>query len=165
MKYITVGRVVATHGIRGAVKFKYYNEDKEAFLQYRRLYAESGGETLELKPFWAQPQKGFFLVRFEGFEGPEQVAFLIGNELLVREDDLPPPGEDEYYDFQLIGLEVVNERGEPVGKVVEVIHTGANDVIAVEGLHPLLVPLVEGYVLDVDLGRGIMRIRQEALDA
>lgn len=165
MRYIPVGRVVTTHGIQGAVKFKYYNEDKEAFPQYRRLNVVSGGETLELKPFWAQPQKGFFLVRFEGLESPEKVAFLMGKELLVREDDLPPPGEGEYYDFQLIGLEVVNERDESVGRVVEVLHTGANDVVAVEGLRSLLVPLVEGYVLDVDLGRGIMRIKEEALEA
>jgi 16S rRNA processing protein RimM len=75
-----------------------------------------------------------------------------GTPLEVPRDALPPPDEDSYYVFQLVGLEVVEEGGKPLGRVSDVAPGVANDVLELES--GLALPLVEDCVLDVDLEAG-----------
>jgi 16S rRNA processing protein RimM len=74
-----------------------------------------------------------------------------GSELAVPRDSLPPLGEDEYYTFQLVGLEVVEEGGRSVGYVSDVLDYPANDVLELDS--GLTLPLVGACVLQVDVER------------
>ncbi|MBP1735522.1 MAG: rimM [Deltaproteobacteria bacterium] len=163
MGFIPVGKVVADHGLGGAVKFKYYNEDAENFYRYSSLITNKNERQAELKLTEVRFSKGFFYLKFEGLNSPEQVSFLINQELFVREEDLPPLENDEYYDYQLIGLHVVNHSGELIGTVSQVIHTGVNDIIVVKGKEEILVPMVEGLVSKIDLKNSLITIDEEAL--
>ena len=163
MGFIPVGKVVADHGLGGAVKFKYYNEDTENFYRYSSLITNKNERQAELKLTEVRFSKGFFYLKFEGLNSPEQVSFLINQELFVREEDLPPLENDEYYDYQLIGLHVVNHSGELIGTVSQVIHTGVNDIIVVKGKEEILVPMVEGLVSKIDLKNSLITIDEEAL--
>ncbi|OPX98604.1 MAG: Ribosome maturation factor RimM [Syntrophorhabdus sp. PtaB.Bin006] len=163
MRCIPVGKVVAEHGLRGEVKFKYYNEVAEGFSEYTSLYAERDGRQTELRPTEIRFQKGFFYIKFEGLDRPETVSFLVNQELCVREEDLPPLDNDEYYDYQLIGLDVTNHRGEKIGKVEQILHTGANDVMVVTGTREIFVPMVEGYISEIDLASSCITIDEDAL--
>ena len=163
MKFIPVGRVVANHGLNGVVKFKYYNEDAEYFYRYTSLTIDKDGRQTELNPTEVRFSKGFFYLKFEGLNSPEKVSFLINQELCVREEDLPPLDNDEYYDYQLIGLQVVNHKNETIGAVTQVIHTGANDIIVVTGKEETLVPMVEGLISRVDLKNSLIIINEDAL--
>ena len=80
----------------------------------------------------------------------------------MREEDLPRLNEGEYYDYQLIGLKVINEHDEPIGQVTEVIHTKANDVIVIEGEREMLVPMQEDFILGVDVDAASIRIAEGA---
>jgi len=75
-----------------------------------------------------------------------------GTELEVPVEALPPTEEGEYYAFQLVGLEVVEEGGRRLGRVVEVEPGVANDALALDS--GLLLPIVEACVRDVDLAAG-----------
>lgn len=75
-----------------------------------------------------------------------------GALLQVPRGELPPPEPDEYYIFQLVGLDVVEDGGRALGKVKDVQVYPANDVLELEG--GLLLPLVESCVLEVDLAAG-----------
>jgi 16S rRNA processing protein RimM len=163
MKWIPVGRVVSTFGIRGEVKFYYYNEVKEEFLDYTSLFALKGGEFIELKPERASYRKNFFHLSFGGFSTVEDVAFLLGKELFVREEDLPRLEEGEYYEYQLIGLEVTTVEGSHLGKVRSLMRTGAGDILVVEGERELMIPMVEGFIIDIDVSRGTVRVDIEGL--
>ena len=163
MGFIPVGKVVADHGLGGAVKFKYYNEDAENFYRYSSLITNKNERQAELKLTEVRFSKGFFYLKFEGLNSPEQVSFLINQELFVREEDLPPLENDEYYDYQLIGLHVVNHSGELIGTVSQVIHTGVNDIIVVKGKEEILVPMVEGLISKIDLKNSLITIDEEAL--
>ena len=90
MKWIPVGRVVSTSGIRGEVKFYYYNEVKEDFFDYTSLFVLKGDEYVELKPDEAKYRKHFFYLSFRGLSTVEEVSFLVTKELFVREEDLRP---------------------------------------------------------------------------
>ncbi len=151
MRYIAVGRVLSTRGVKGEIRFQYYNESESNLSGYAVLYADRDGQKIELRPSRVHPHRAQFLIQFAEVETPESASFLIGKELFVKEEDLPGLDEDEYYDYQLIGLTVINERNEPVGRVTEVIHTRANDVIVVKGEREMLVPMQEEFILDIDM--------------
>jgi 16S rRNA processing protein RimM len=72
-----------------------------------------------------------------------------GAELAVPRSALPPTGENEYYAFQLVGLEVEEEGGRPLGRVAAVQPGVANDVLELDSGQ--LLPLVDACVLEVDL--------------
>lgn len=163
MRFIPVGRVVADHGLGGAVKFKYYNEATEDFYRYASLIVEKDGKQTELKPTEVRFSKGFFYLKFDGLDSSEKVSFLINQELCVREEDLPPLDNDEYYDYQLIGLHVTNHMGDKIGMVTQVIHTGANSIIVVTGKEEILVPMVEGIIVRIDLEDSFIAIDEDAL--
>jgi 16S rRNA processing protein RimM len=75
-----------------------------------------------------------------------------GGELTVRREDLPPTGEGEFYAFELVGLEVEEEGGRPLGRVSEVAPGVANDVLELDS--GLALPLVEACIREVDLRGG-----------
>ena len=163
MRFIPDGRVVAGHGLSGAVKFQYYNEDVDQFYFYTSLYIEENEGQIKLNPTEVRFSKGFFYLKFEGLNSPEKVSFLINQELCVRENDLPSLDNEEYYDYQLIGLNVVNHNNDFIGKVTQIVHTGANDIIVVAGKEEILVPMVEGLILRIDLKESLIFIDEDAL--
>ena len=162
MGYIPVGRVLSTRGLRGEIKFRYYNDSESDLCGYAALYADRDGRKIELKPSRVQAQRGHFLIQFGELETSGAVSFLVGKELYVKEEDLPRLSEGEYYDYQLIGLRAINEHDEPVGHVTEVMHTKASDVIVIEGERELLIPMQEGFILGIDMDAASIRIAESA---
>jgi len=163
MKWIPVGRVVSTSGIRGEVKFYYYNEVKEEFFDYTSLFALKGDEYRELEPEGAKYRKNFFYLSFRGLTTIEEVSFLVAKELFVREEDLRPLDNNEYYEYQLIGLNVINVDGAPLGKVRSVMHTGAGDILVVKGEQEYMIPMVEGFIGTIDIENGKVEVNIEGL--
>jgi 16S rRNA processing protein RimM len=96
-------------------------------------------------------------------ERVEDVQFLLKKELSVREEDLPPLGDDEYYDYRLIGLAAVTDSGRPVGRVKDVMHTGAHDILVIEGRTELLVPMTEEHIAGISVEKGSVTVKEEAL--
>ncbi len=163
MTFIPVGRVVAVHGVRGEVKFRYYNETHRGSLQYRSFFLDENGKKIELEASHARPQGASIIIKFKGLNRVEEIGFLLKRELLVREDQLPLLEDGEYYDYQLIGLQVVTENGAKIGRVREIMHTKANDVLLIEGAHEVLVPMTEEHVLSVELGAGSITVREDGI--
>ncbi len=164
MKLIPVGRVVAAHGIRGEVKFRYYNETESDSLKYRSFFTrDETGKQIELTATRIQRQRNVFIIKFRGMERVEDVQFLLKRELSVREEDLPPLADDEYYDYRLIGLTAVTDTGRPVGRVKDVMHTGAHDILVIEGRMELLVPMTEEHIVSIRVDEGSVTVKEEAL--
>jgi len=97
---------------------------------------------------------------FEGYTTPEAVGELRNQLLFVRTDGLPSLPEGEYYQYQLLGLNVVNEDGQALGVIHEILQTGANDVLVVRppAGPEVLLPLIASVVLDIDLAGGRVRV-------
>lgn len=163
MKWIPVGKIVSTQGIRGEVKFYYYNEVHEDFLRYTSLFVVRGNEKIGLKPASVKFRNDFIYIRFEGIGSIEEALPLVNKELFVREEDLGSLEDGEYYEYQLIGLDVINMKREKIGSVESILHTGAHDVLMVTGVKEFAVPLVEEFVVEIDVGKGIVCVNEEAL--
>jgi 16S rRNA processing protein RimM len=107
----------------------------------------------------ARWQKGMAYLRLSGIDDREAAAELGGRLLSIPESELEPLPEGQYYRFQLIGLSVVSRDGEELGRVTEVLSTGANDVYVVRGERgELLLPATDEVVREIDLETGRMLI-------
>ena len=79
----------------------------------------------------------------------------VGRDIGIVRELLPPNEPGEYYWHDLVGLQVANREGAELGRVVQLLDTGANDVLVVEGDRKRLIPYVRGvYVDEVDLDDG-----------
>ena len=101
------------------------------------------------------------LVKLRDIDTPE-AARALGNEpVFVRAVDRPALEPGRYYHHQLVGCQVVDEKDQLLGKLTEILQTGANDVYIVEQADgkELLVPALETVILLVDIQKRIMRVR------
>jgi 16S rRNA processing protein RimM len=74
-----------------------------------------------------------------------------GAAVLVAKTALPATGEDEYFDFELLGAEVIDTAGAPIGTVRDLVATGANDVLVADGPRgEILIPLTRRAVVEID---------------
>lgn len=101
------------------------------------------------------------LVGFRGCSTPESAGELRNQLVYVLAADRPPLAKGEYYHHQLIGLQVLDHQGGPVGQIIEILETGANDVFVVRPSRgrDILIPHTDEVVLKVDLERSQMIIR------
>lgn len=164
MGYIPVGRVISAHGIKGEVKFLYYNDKKEVFYGYTSfLVKKANNRWVKLKPTEINVYRGFFYLKFQGYDSLEAVSFLLNQELFVRQEQLPPLKENEFYEYQLVGLKVVGDNNNPIGSVKHIMHTGAQDLIVVDGEKELLIPMVEGFITDISLEDATIKVKVDDL--
>lgn len=144
---VRVGRVGKPHGLDGSFFVEQASEDEERFERGGTLHVD--GEPAEIVV--SKRSRGRPVIRLDR-EAPR------GAELAVSRDELPPPGEDEYYEFQLVGLAVEEKGGRPLGSVTAVIPGPANDVLELDS--GLLLPLVGACIEQVDLDAGRILIAQ-----
>ncbi|PWU23189.1 MAG: hypothetical protein C5B48_09055 [Candidatus Rokuibacteriota bacterium] len=139
--WVPVGRVGRPHGLDGAFVVEQASENPGWFEAGAELWV-AGDPTVVLGSKRAGGRPVIELGR----------PVERGADLMVRLADLPDPGDDEYYAFQLVGLRVVQEDGRPLGRVVRVAPGVANDVLELDS--GLSLPMVSACVLEVDTDVG-----------
>jgi len=156
-EYIAVGRVLAPHGIRGEVKVEIMTDYPERFFHRPTLYV--GPEATPITVRSARYFKSYVLLSFEDRPDRNSVEDLRGRYLQIPMAEAMPLADGEFYLFQAIGLEVVTDEGKALGKVTDVIETGANAVFVVEGSGgEVLIPDTEEVVLGADLEKGVLKV-------
>ena len=139
---IEYGRIAGSYGVRGWLRVAVDEPDLLAAAPVWWI----GGEALVVKE--AKPHSGTLLAKLEGVETPEAAQKLKG-----RAVEIPRPalGEGSYYWADLVGMEVVNEKGEILGVVKRMFSNGAHDVMELSGERERLLPWVPPVVKKVDL--------------
>lgn len=152
--YLVVGRITGTHGVRGWVKVYSHTDPRDNIIRYRDWLVRrpTGWEPLAVEDGRAQG-KGVVVALF-GVDSREEAALLLGSDIAIRRDLLPPAGDGEFYWADLEGLDVY-AGARYLGTVSHLMETGANDVLVVKGDRERLIPFVlERYVTRVDLAAG-----------
>ena len=153
--YVAMGRVGAPWGVRGAVRVLPLTDRRGQLAAGRTVTVAGERRTIES----ARWQKGMVYLRLSGIEDREAAAEFRDRLLAIPESELEPLPEGQYYRFQLIGLAVISTDGEELGRVTEVLSTGANDVYVVRGERgELLLPATGEVVRKIDLETGRMVI-------
>jgi len=154
-KQVALGYISAVHGIKGWVKVHSWTRPMEAILEYQPWLL--GEDRKPVKLVDGRKQGKGMAALLPGYNDREQAAALVGQQIFVGRDQMPPTEEDEYYWSDLEGLEVHTTNGELLGRVDRMMETGANDVLVVRGDRERLVPFIQGqYVMSVDLEAGLM---------
>jgi len=156
-KYVALGYISAVHGIKGWVKVHSWTRPMEAILAYQPWLLGEQQSSVEIID--GRKQGKSLVALLPGHEDREQATSLVGQQIFVGREQLPPAAEGEYYWSDLEGLEVHTTSGEVLGRIERLMETGANDVLVIRGDREHLIPFVQGqYVVRVDLEAGLVEV-------
>jgi 16S rRNA processing protein RimM len=151
---ITLGKIVGVFGVKGWVKVFSETRPREDIFKYSPWQLELNGTVLEVKVQEGRAQGKGLVASLDAYTDSDQARELIGSVISIPQAALPDTGIDEYYWSQLIGLQVKNLQGIELGEVIDLIDTGANDVLVVKGDKERLIPYTEFAVIKIDLDGG-----------
>ena len=147
-KPVTLAAITGAHGVTGEVRLKLFGEGADALSRFTSF----NGGTLTLKKI-RPDNKGGAIARFAEVSGRGDAEKLRGTALTVERDQFPSLDEGEFYHADIIGLPVVTDEGEPVGRTIAVHNFGATDIIEIEklpapekGAKTFMVPMIEAAV-------------------
>jgi 16S rRNA processing protein RimM len=155
-----IGKVVAAHGLQGTLKVDSWSDFDERFdaLEWVFLQVE-GREPARFKVVDVRFSTRHVLLKLDGLTRREQAETFKDAELLVPESERWPLPPNRYYISELIGLEAIGLDETKLGSVTDVICSGAQDILVVDGPHgELLIPIVDEWVSDVNIAAGQVRI-------
>ena len=139
--FITIGVIIAPHGVRGDLRIMPRTDFPERFMHMDACYID--GKEYHVAS--ARFHKQFVLASFK-------------KEIQVRREDLVELPEGRYYIFDMIGLEVQDTKGNVLGTLTDVLQPGANDVYVVskEGEPDQLFAAIDDVIIDIDMDKRMM---------
>ncbi len=156
---LSIGRIIGAHGVRGALKMRIWTHFPERIPALTHVYLDDDPTPRRL--LRAQLQGDIALLQLEGVVTRNDAEALRGAVVRIDRSQAAPLAEDEYYQFEILGLHVVDEDGHYLGAVVEILETGANDVYVVQSPDgtELLLPAIRSVILEIDLEHQRMVVR------
>ena len=149
---LVIGRIGRAHGVRGDLFVEPMTDEPDHRYADGTVLMTSDNTTLTVAT--SKWHSGRFVVHFQGVDDRTAAEALRGITLSLKVDPAELPDDpDEFYDHQLVGLEVVLSDGSKVGTISEVIHLPSQDLLSVkrEGDVEVLIPFVTEFVPDIDL--------------
>lgn len=157
---VIMGRIAAAHGIRGWIKIQPFTEYLDSLLDYRTWWiGPEHGPWREVRVQECEVHGKTLVAQLPDCPDRNAAEKLKGLLIAVPRSSLPEQEEGEYYWSDLIGLAVVNEAGEQLGTVANLLETGANEVLSVQGgSGEILIPFVASAIRQVDLKNKTIRV-------
>ncbi len=158
-RYLEVGKIVGTHGVKGAARVQVWADSPEFLKQFKYLYTSENGDN-KLTVLKVQPHGNISIVTFKGVDNIEQAESFRNTVLYMDRKDVKLP-EGRYFITDLIGVTVYDaDNGTVYGKINDVSATGANDVwhIAKDNKE-YLIPVIDDVLVSVDIERESAFIR------
>lgn len=149
---LVIGRIGRAHGVRGDLFVEPMTDEPDHRYSVGAVLLTSADKTLTVAT--SKWHSGRFVVHFAGFDDRDGAETLRGLTLSIEVDPSQSPKDpDEFYDHQLVGLNVVLADGTHVGTIGEVIHLPSQDLLTVtrEGESEALIPFVTEFVPDINL--------------
>lgn len=160
MELIVYGKILKKHGLKGEVKVLSFSGGFENFDNFNSLYISSDkNKPSEFEIERKRYSKNFAIVKLFGINTPEDADKLHGATILVDSEQLNTTNEDEYYWFQLIGMDVISIDNTPIGKVENLLDNTPQPVLVIKSeSKEYLVPLVDKFVKEINLKDSIIKI-------
>lgn len=155
-EFFELGRILKPQGIRGEIKINAYTDDMERFAYLSHVYVQRAGEMQKMPVQSNRTDHAFAYLKLKGVESRDAAETLRGIMLYIDRTNAAKLPEGRHYIEDMIGLLVVDTKGNELGKLTEIIKTGAADVFCVAGENRMMMfPSVPHVVLltDVEAGR------------
>ncbi len=156
---LQVGVITTTHGLKGEVKVFPTTDEKERFKELKQVILDTGTGKLDLEIESVRFFKNLVILKFKGINDINDVEPYRKKNLYVTRENAVQLKENEYFIADLIGLAVVEEDGEELGELCDVLQTGANDVYCVKkDDQEILIPAIRECIRSVDIAAGKMTV-------
>jgi 16S rRNA processing protein RimM len=160
--FFLIAKIVSTAGNKGFLKIIPYSDFPERFFSLSKVFVDFFGEKkiFAVEKSESQSRKRGILLKFKGFDSPQEAGVLVGKYVYVDKQDLVKLPEGFYFIHDVIGSEVIR-NGEKFGFVKDVLVYPANDVYVIKrtGGTEILIPAVKDYVDSFDPVKKIMILK------
>lgn len=158
--FFQVGVITSTHGLRGEVKVYPTTDNPQRFKRLKQVILDTGKDKLELEIESVKFFKQMVILKFKGIDDINDVEKYRQKQLLVTRENAVRLGRDEYFIADLMGLQVLDEEGKEIGRLRDVMQTGANDVYIIDMTdgRELLLPAIKQCVLEINVEEGWIRV-------
>ncbi len=153
---VVIARIVKARGIGGEVACDIETDFPERFQaledkQVTLVMPNSLRLVLKLEHHWFHQNR--VVLKFSGTDTMTEAERLVGGRLVISQTAALELEEDEFYEYQLIGLEAITIAGQRLGRVIKLLRTGGTDLLVVEGdaKREILIPFVDDICTEVDL--------------
>ena len=155
-KYLEIGQIVNTFGIKGMVKIKPFTDDINRFDKLETIYIENRKGRKEYEIEEVKYHKNMVLMKLKGIDTPEEADLLRQSYLLVDRRKEEPLEEGVYYIVDWLGLEAYTDEGQLLGKIDDIFNTGSNDIYVIKDElgKQILLPGLPEVLKQVDLESG-----------
>ena len=153
-EFLDCGQIVNTHGVHGEVRIVPWADSPEFLCRFSTLYVDAA----PLNVSSSRVHKGSVIAGFQGVHTEEQAMALKGKTVQIRRSDAKLP-EGSFFLADIIGLDVVDENGQKLGILKEVLSPSQQRVYVVEGDRDLLIPAVPEFILETNIEAGYIKVR------
>lgn len=152
-QFIEAGRIVNTHGVAGEVKIEVWLDSPQFMKKCGALIID--GEKKKILS--AREHKGFLLAKLDGVEDVNAAMALKGRAVFIDRADAKLP-KGVYFLQDIIGAEVVDEQGNSIGTLTEIMETPASRIYVVRGEAEHMIPAVPEFILSTDAENGVIKV-------
>ena len=153
-EFLDCGQIVNTHGIHGEVRIVPWADSPDFLCQFSTLYVD--GRALEVTA--SRVHKGSVIARLQGVDTVEAAMTLKGKTVQLCRADAKLP-EGAFFLADIIGLDVVDENGNKLGTLREVLSPSVQQIYVVEGQWEIMIPAVPEFILETNIEAGYIRVR------
>ena len=153
-EFLDCGQIVNTHGIHGEVRIVPWADSPDFLRQFAALYVD--GEPRKVAS--ARVHKGSVIAKLDGVDTVEEAMRLKGKTVQIRRADAKLP-EGAFFLADILGLDVVDQAGEKLGVLKEVLSPSRQQVYVVAGEREILIPAVPEFILETNIEGGYLKVR------
>ena len=152
-QYIEAGQIVNTHGVAGEVKIEVWLDSPRFFKSFKRVFLDGR----ELAVLSARTQKDHVIAKLEGCDDLNAAMTLKGKTVFIDRNDAALP-HGGFFLCDILGARVIDENGNEVGVLTEILERPASNVFVVQGSSEHLIPDVPEFILSADADNGIVTV-------
>ncbi len=153
-RYLECGKIVNTHGIRGEVKIVPWADSPDFLCRLSTLYIDERPVPIRS----ARVHKGNVIAALDGVDDVDAAMLLKDKVVYLDRDEVSLP-EGAFFLADIIGLQVIDEEGQSLGVLTDILSPSVQQVYVVKGQREIMIPAVPEFILETNVAMGYMKVR------
>lgn len=160
MDRMIIGNVGRAQGIKGELRLNLFSDNADKYVNLKHAYI--GGIVHTIESFKVQPNG--IIVKFVGVNDRNAAELYVNKTFEIDKVNAVKPPAGSYYIVDLIGCDVVDDNGENLGKLNEILQHGAADVyVVIGGQRDFMFPALKDVIIDTDIATKLITVRGSRL--